>query len=424
MTITKARGFIGEFSDFILDNIPTTPEWAEDISTFLLSVAAGSEKYVLTKMGPLRMNVWFLTIGPSGLAYKSTPINYFVYPVMTSLTEIIGQPTIVPSSFSAEGLIEYLSKVCSQGGIVRDEFTTVFKQMRKDYIADIMEVLSFLYDGTMLKRYTRKTKMEEVKNSYVCLLAATTPYLYRIMDSSFFIQGTGNRIMFEVSNVGEGDREENDDYESWVGYNSRDKAMRDEKCEEYAKLLGGVFKSPVKAMLFSEDSFGQWIEFNKENKDKIREIYSKEQTSIEATYMARLAEHALKLSGLHRLSTVIQTIGKTSLPELITDETDMEWAIQKTKRHHRCFKDMLSQWNKSGPTLRFLSDEAIKNKFLTTLADHGGRMSSTDFQRALSVYGKRFQYWIEAFSKAGLICGEEVMGDKGRKKVEYYLPKS
>jgi len=161
--------FIEEYKTYILDRIPTQPEWAEAIAITVLSTAVGPDRKLPDRIGKLELNTWFLMIGPSGIAYKSAPLKYIVTPTLIKMTEFIDYPIILPHRWSIEGLIEYMAKGFNVGIIVRDEFTGLFKETHKQYLLDAMEFMSELYDGTLKKRYTRKAKLEEVMNVYVSI---------------------------------------------------------------------------------------------------------------------------------------------------------------------------------------------------------------------------------------------------------------
>ena len=199
-------GFIDEFKDFILDRTDTSPDWAEAIGTSLCSTAIGSDRRLATIMGSIKLNVFYIMIGPSGIASKSVPINQFARPILTEYNELVGydsnmdppQTCMFPGHFSIEGILQYLSNpdTIHSGILMRDEFTNMFADSHKQYMGGIIEFLSELYDGHLNARYTRSTKLEKPTNVYATILAATTPYIYKVMTTDFFVQGTGNRVLW------------------------------------------------------------------------------------------------------------------------------------------------------------------------------------------------------------------------------------
>jgi len=196
-------GFIEDYTKLMVERIPTNRHWLESVAVNVFNTILGTSVRADTKLGRLNTNLFFMCIGPSGIAHKSVPLKYYAIPTLTDygqrIEEYINKGVqdkklwtkvrpIMPSRFSVEGMIEYLAKEQSQGIAIRDEFSSLFKERSKSYIADILGFLSELYDGVIQKRYTKSYKLEEPKNVCVNLLAATTPYIYSIMDLSFLFK--------------------------------------------------------------------------------------------------------------------------------------------------------------------------------------------------------------------------------------------
>jgi len=338
--VVEEIGFIPEYRDFVLDHIPTSRDWAESIAISLLSTAVGGDVYVRSKIGHLKLNLWFLMVGPSGIAYKSTPLKYFVFPVLTKLTEELDETTIMPSKFSVEGFIEWLSKH-PQGGIIRDEFTTVFKESTKGYLSDVLEFLSELYDGTMQKRYTRKTKLEEARNVYVTFLAATTPYLYRVMKPDFFVQGTGNRILIVM--YGGLDEKTLDQTPDEFFYDRKQDILRKERVARYAQELAKIRQSPLEQLVVMPEAGKKWLDFRKRITLKANQMFEDDVYNLKYTYITRLGEFTLKLSALHAISShyeKLRGIGE-EMPIMVED---MQWAINKIRRYYNHFEQLLDEW--------------------------------------------------------------------------------
>lgn len=389
--MSKDVGFIPEFRDFVLEHIPTSSDWAESIAISLLSTACGGEIYVRSKIGHLKLNVWFLMIGPSGMAYKSTPLNYFVYPVLTALTEQVGYNTILPSRYSLEGMIEYLSKYCSQGGIIRDEFTSVLKESKgKDYLLDILEFYSELYDGTMQKRFTRGTKLEESKNVYVTFLAATTPYFYRIMKPEFFVQGTGNRILPVI--FGGLNKEQLNDTPEEFFYSRRDDAIRGEKIGEYAEILSTVQKSRLQQLVPLPEAGQLWLDFRNEVFLGAKERFEKDPYDLNYTYMVRLPEFAIKLSALHAISRSYTRLIREEMPIM---DFDMKWGIDKTKNYYKHFQQLLKEWGLRPESANPVSFDQMENTVCSVLESYKEGMSWREFRHKFK-WGKR--HTIEVLS--------------------------
>src|SRR5579863_6149590 len=82
-------GFIGEFKDSILERVPTPSDWAESIATAIMSVAVGRDKFLRTRIGPLNLNTFFMIVGTSGIANKTTPMKYFARPMIQEIESVL-----------------------------------------------------------------------------------------------------------------------------------------------------------------------------------------------------------------------------------------------------------------------------------------------------------------------------------------------
>jgi len=337
----KPKGFIGEYADFLLSNVPTSKEWTEDLATSVLSTVLGSERFVSTRIGRLRLNVWHIFVGPSGLSYKTLPLKDYVSKTLIKVGELTGEDVILPSSFSMEGMVEYMSQRHSQGIIIRDEVSTLFKETKgKSYAVDLIEFMSQMYDGTVLKRFTRKAKLEEVLRCYVVFLGATTPYLYDVIEPTVFVQGLGNRILFDL--WGGSVKTFNGDE---LFYDVSSDSDRESRIEGFAEGLAdlsameGYFLSP------EPDKASKRLAEFKANKDlKANTLYKEDPSDLRSSYLVRAGEMAIKLSGLHAVSRSWRGLPKSKIPEIPIMPEDVDWAIAKVERHIESFEEFLTAW--------------------------------------------------------------------------------
>ena len=335
--------FIEEFTGFISERVPTADEWAEDLAVALLSTTLGRKRLISTSIGNLRLNVWHIYIGPSGLGYKTVPMKEYVLTILSHMNEITGDDLILPSSFSYEGMVEYMSKHNKEGIIIRDEVSTLFKEpSTKTYSADAIEFMSQLYDGTIQKRYTRKAKLDHVSYCYVVFVGATTPYLYQVLDEEVFVQGLGNRILFDFwkGNLKKFNGDE-------LFYDMEEELLREEKLKDYATKLCNLRKAKPTIFLPEPDAAQMLAEFKSKVEREAYRLYEKDTRSLLATYLARTSEMAIKLSGLKMASRLWDVIPQSQLSNLIFTAEDAEWAINKVKRHIENFKRLLSDWSKN-----------------------------------------------------------------------------
>src|SRR5271157_573013 len=202
-----AIGLVGELANFMANNIPTSPDWCENLAACLVGTIAGSvedgkPREIRNSFGPLRPNIFTIYIGASRLGFKTVPLKTVVRPMLIRVTNMYNSKVCLengitieeyftrkngllkstgkqratvewkkeknfidrlstqlvnfemPENFTSEALINWLT-THPQGMIASDEFTNMFKgTTTKDYLANVMEVLSRLYDSEVEKKAT------------------------------------------------------------------------------------------------------------------------------------------------------------------------------------------------------------------------------------------------------------------------------
>jgi ribosomal protein S17E len=338
-----ADDFIENFTDFITDEIDTNKDWAESISTCLLGTAIGPMITTITRVGYLHLNTWYMVIGTSGLAHKTTPLKYFAIPMVNKLSDELQKSLLMPSRFSIEGMIQYFNKIGNEGIVIRDEFTSAFKETNKEYLTDMTEFLSECYDGSVQKRYTRSTDLQESKSVYVNFMAATTPYLFRVMQYDFFIQGTGNRIMFIVD-TRDGRSIRREEFENYF-VNPTSLIERDNRFLQYAKDLLALRSSSVRYVMPMRDAGNALLEFKYKIDTDLVKRYNTNIYDIYAPYMARMSEMTYKLTALHAISRSYLNLAKAKTIDYHQASIeDALWAIDKVQRHFNHFCKMIEVW--------------------------------------------------------------------------------
>lgn len=346
--IKEGEDLITQISTFIHNTTKTSYAWAECVATSMLSTVMGPNRYISNIIGKLPLNVWYMCIGPSGLAKKTVPLKNFLLPIIGRVGE--GEKLIMPNRFSVEGFIKYFPED-GTGSIIRDEFTGLLKESKsKDYIVDLLEFLSELYDGTVQKRATVSHEVNEIKHCYITFITATTPYLYKIMRPEFYTQGTGHRILIELFDKDSLKKEKPNPKDIFQGKEFDKK--RDDFIYEVASILDDLRKCKVRILFPDDESASKWTEFMDECNQVAINTYSKNMYDLHYSYLARSAEMALKLSGLYTVSRVWDRILVDGAPNvLIIEKQDMIRAINKSKHHYEQFCKMLDQW-RSRPEMK------------------------------------------------------------------------
>lgn len=338
------KDFIEQVTNFIHSTTQTSKRWAECIAISMLSTIMGPNRYISNIKGKLTLNTWFLCIGPSGLASKTIPMKTYLTPTMTNISNFAqdNYHFVLPSRFSVEGFIKYFD-TRNVGIIIRDEFTSMIKDTAKDYISDVLEFLSEMYDGQIQPRFTAQHGLNELKTCYIVFIGATTPYLYRVMKPDFFTQGTGNRMMIELFDDSD-IREIKQDPETFF----RGPAFemeRDSFINDVSETLERIRRCNMCNLYTDEEASKLWVDFEFECRSIALRYYRSNMYDLHYSYLSRSAEMALKLCALYAVSRRWSKIIRDDAPtELLVQKQDMERAIKRAKHHFQQFCKMLEQW--------------------------------------------------------------------------------
>jgi len=208
---------ISSIEGVILSSYPEiNPHWATSIATSTL-VFTLSKVRVITLKGSLKLNTDELAIGIPGIA-KSAPLSFIMTPMLNLAADVLnsalypgvtpppmndkGQITqcdlisfILPSRFSVEGMIKYLSlNPNARGGVIIEEFNRVCTKYG-GYQADIPDFLTEVYDGYIQPRITIAHGMNIIKDLYISVISCTTPNGLYNLPISFWTGGMGTRTL-------------------------------------------------------------------------------------------------------------------------------------------------------------------------------------------------------------------------------------
>lgn len=400
--------------------MPTGKDWADLCAVTAIASSVDRNTALYTKIGPLRLNIFSINIGPSRFSYKTVALMYCLIPTLYNLGENLNKRFLLPSRYSMEGLIEYMTEFSSQGCIVRDEFTSQFKDVRnKKYLAEGMEFLSELYDGMLQVRYTKSSKLEEVTKVYISYIGATTPYVYTIpYFGEFFWQGIGNRFLY----VNTAPNEEKildfeDDLYSTLYDNS---ITADREIETFARRLGVIRENAPKWIGLDFEAQKKMIDFGKKCSRRGLCLYEKDRTDPKYSYYGECRSFALKLAALHCLSRNEPMYEDFNENQLMVIEKDVEWAINKVNVHIKHFEDIMADWKEVIPSSQPTSQKAQWDRVESILRRNNGKMKRSDLQAELKIGDANMTDLINGLLGAELIDhNQESTGKRGMKP--YYV---
>lgn len=377
-------GMIEEYTTYLLDHVPTNKHWATLIATTLVSSILTRKTYVITKIGPLRLNLFTLMIGPSGMSNKTAPLLYHMLPLIQRFNDLASRDILLPTRYSVEGMIEYLTdQNLNSGVMIRDEFTSLFKDINnKKYMADGLEFLSEMYDGYIHKRYTRSTKAQNPNNVYVNFISATTPYLFQVMQKGFFMQGTGNRKLYIYDTPDNTDEFESEDFL----IRPQREYIFDDEIEHWAQRLFQFSQVPIGRIGFEMGAAADKVtHYRNDNIRKAKEMYDSDYLNQDYSYVVRMHEKAIKLAALHCVSTNLDNViaDPDVAQMLLIREEDVDWAIDLCNECLGYYYKMMNVWASTAEVKSVRTERSEIDYVLYTIRNAGENINHTSLRKKL-----------------------------------------
>ena len=344
------EGIIGTIESFLLKRFKFAPLYARALATSVVSTAIYKIS-VEDRKGPVRANVWFIYVSDSGTGVKTPPIT-----MIRKLMFAYNKSRLSVTKFTPEGYTEFVqgteAKKDKDGNIqrkeipphpvnliLRDEASVILGENKNSpAFSQQKEYLSGLWDGYIEGYYTRKCQFEGNVEVYVSLCASASSYFYRLLDEEFFLQGTGNRIMWITLEAfdsdyldpsffglrGEHDKEFNELVLNVVGKLRRLEEVNGDKDDNEVELT-------QKAKVL-------WCNFHNECEDK-----KKTSSRNVASYLAKVPMNTLKLAMNYAASRL-----SIKANILIIQEEDMKRAVDDSKAYEEMWFKTIRQWRDYG----------------------------------------------------------------------------
>lgn len=278
----------------------------------------------------------------------------------------------------------------------------------KQYLAEMFEFLSQLWDGWIEGAYTRSYQSEGNIPVYVVGLIASSEHFYDYLDRDFFTQGLGNRLLWIVEE----------------GYKpkmlSRDFFLSngDSEDEDLSKLIGEIVDKLLSLETCTEAIIDDvpsdlWREYQY----KLAEDYYKGTKGLSDLYKAKVALNALKFSMCYAGSRM--SIGRNNNGSYIkVREDDMKRAIEDSTSHMTMYFSAMEEWQKhksdyatKGHTTDFERVHYLISKF-------GGSITPSQLQQSTRWNSRESQEIISSMISAEEIEAFEAK-TAGKPHIEY-----
>lgn len=393
-----------------------SPIWAELNAIVTLSTVL-SNTVIVEKEKSLNLNLIGLAIGPPGIK-KSLPMFSFTYQIIKKTGELVKRDFLLPSKSSVPGMITYASKkdesrvlLKNEGIIIQDEFSAVFKGARRqDWQSDALEFMSELYDGTPQKRVTQSNGLVEYHRIYANIISCTTYYFIMQMDTEFFSQGTGNRILYCHISADEYKVPDHDpiDYFCTTLEEEREKTI-----DSYANRLAQLYNSKLKNIYVVGDAGELWVDFKKKCEMEWKKKAMDDPLGWEYHPIKRYPEFALKLAGIYAVSNFIDSIPR--MPEehirsFHINEDNMKKAIEFVKIIRKNFEKIVEIRKKYNTKHKKSSiNDKAKGMLITLLTSKDKMLTTKEWLKKQKVSRNRTEFfelkerclsndWIEIIS--------------------------
>ncbi len=160
--------------------------------TILSALLCGTLK-LPTSYDEIIPNLWFMVLGDTTLTRKTTSMN-----IAIGMLDKLDSSLVMATDGSVEGLFTNLSMRPGKPSIfLRDEFSgLIASMMKKDYMADLPEMLTKMYDGKMQKRLLRKEVIEITDPRLIIYAGGIKNKVMSLLNSEHVSSGFIPRFIF------------------------------------------------------------------------------------------------------------------------------------------------------------------------------------------------------------------------------------
>ena len=411
-------------------------------------------------------------LGGSGIAFKTVPLKKYVRPIIAGLTKLTNEE--VAKSYNM-GLDEYEDRVRAskqaltherktkewrterallnrikyhmvdylalerfttekltnwlveypQGMIVGDEFSKTFKGVKnKEYLSDNMEDLSRLADCDLGKVGTISRGVEYPEHAYVSFVSASTYYMLTLMGDDFFIQGTGNRILWIVD-----EKREEVDIEKEVllakfFWNPEDEVSFRHLLDNLVGKLANIRKLPEGVVMLTFDASIELDRYRLQKYNEAVRISNINPLDKDGNLIARLAQSAMRLAGIHCIGRYAWEYDpEDPISKMEISKEDAQWAIAKAERHYNHYKRMydLVPAIKRSLTKNYTNDHEQILYLLPKIDEEGNKTTFAQIMRKTGWKTKDTQEILEAMVVTGkLTMYNEIKAGKKKQLITLY----
>jgi len=390
------ESLINDLYDLLSMTTPTDKDFYLLGSYFIMSAISSNNVSINMPYGKVKTNLWVLLVGPSTVSHKSTLLDFIF-----SICNEIEPDNLVSQEFSPEGLFEELDDLGEHGGkpvkaiSISDEMSGFIQAVnKKDYMANIKELLMQLYDGkAKISRKLRKQKFIVREPYYEWLTATSEQMFLDLFKLSDIANGFLARFIITKYN--------RDNINPKI---TKDVILIDEKRKQIVQELIKINKA-LKTKYFefylTPSAMEKYINYVNDNGRHLEEY--------QLIIKSRLSTNILKIAVLNYIAENYNDIVFTTnqVNELFIDDEHIDIAIQIIERYFEISINIIDQMEIM-PTVR---------KLLKIIKDYG-IIYHSELLRRSHLKASEFRSTMDTMIEAEMVY--RGLKKEGNKPITYY----
>jgi len=294
--------FIDQYVDWVKGRSPLSAEtYQRSLAFLVLSCVYGNWAYLSPQFGPMKLNLWFIVVGPTTATRKSTARN-LALKLIERWEKRSGKTIDIGSDATSEALTKKLSE---RDGMVslfhRDEFQGYLKEIyTKNYMSGMADELTNLYDGkvkTVLRNSKDAGNDKRAETVFNMLMMGIEDKIAAMLTTENFASGFLPRFLWSVADAPEWKAE--DEWINQVTEEQEDAAGLDMVAAGFInefELARRAWNSTTpKRILFTEEAWERWNKWKVDSKRFIRGLPNEQ---VMEPARDRMAFSILKASAL------------------------------------------------------------------------------------------------------------------------------
>lgn len=187
------ESFIERYIQWAQSATDASPQYHQAGAFSLLASMIASTVKLETSYGDVIPNLWFAILGETTITRKTTAMKLAV-----KLIQEVDEDIIVATDGTSEGILTGLSNRDGLASMFyRDEITGLFQSfLSKDYMSDMPETLTKLYDGDLIKRVLRKEEITVKDPIFMILCGGIKEKVQLMLSEEHIASGFIPRFVF------------------------------------------------------------------------------------------------------------------------------------------------------------------------------------------------------------------------------------